>query len=68
MNGEPEPDQHKVSQRGKQIGYGKNTVGYARYRELVPKDKRTRAHPRTPDHTVKWPSKRSFDGVPDRRH
>ena len=33
--------EHKLRQRQRQIDYGKNTLGYARYRELVAKSART---------------------------
>lgn len=32
-----ETDPHRIAQRQKQIDYGKNTLGYARYTEEVPK-------------------------------
>jgi len=50
--------------RQKQIDFGYNTLGYARYVELVPKARRSRdknKHPRTPD-AKQVCSKRSFDG------
>lgn len=34
---EHEIDPHRISQRQKQIDFGKNTVGYQRYRQAVPK-------------------------------
>lgn len=47
--------------REKQIAFGKNTLGYQRYTDAVPRHARTREHPRTPDvHQVC--SKRSWDG------
>ena len=65
-----EQDPHRLSQRQKQIDYGKNTSGYARYRRLVPVDRRRRRgavdgegrrHPRTPD-VHQQCSKRSWMG------
>lgn len=32
-----ETDPHRIAQRQKQIDYGKNTLGYQRYTEEVPK-------------------------------
>lgn len=32
-----EADPHRLSQRQKQVDYGKNTLGYDRYIQLVPK-------------------------------
>ena len=37
---EKERDPHRLSQRLKQIEYGKNTTGYARYRKMVKKSER----------------------------
>jgi len=56
-----EEDDHRLSQRQKQIDFGKNTEGYNRYRELIPKKKRAREDPQTPDKSQKC-SKRSWDG------
>jgi len=56
-----EEDEHRLYQREKQIEFGKNTDGYRSYRELVPKKKRTREEPQTPDKYQKC-SKRSWDG------
>lgn len=57
-----ESDPHRLSQRQKQIDYGKNTLGYERYTELVPRNKRKKfVHPRTPD-IKQVCSKRSWDG------
>ncbi|KAH8053142.1 hypothetical protein JL722_9809 [Aureococcus anophagefferens] len=58
---EKETDARRLSQRRKEITYGKNTLGYDRYTRLVPKEKRSRQDPRTPDVTGKY-SKRQFDG------
>ncbi|GLJ40568.1 hypothetical protein SUGI_0837350 [Cryptomeria japonica] len=56
-----ETDQHKLSQRQKQIDYGKNTLGYERYLELVPRNKRLKNDPHTPE-IKQVCSKRSWDG------
>ncbi|KAL3133158.1 hypothetical protein ABBQ38_007052 [Trebouxia sp. C0009 RCD-2024] len=62
-----ETDPHRIAQRQKQIDYGKNTLGYQRYIEEVPRYLRRKIntpitkHPDTPDvHQIC--SKRSFDG------
>lgn len=52
----------RVRQRLKQIQFGKNTLGYERYISLVPKNKRVKGDPRTPD-IHKNCSKRSWDGL-----
>eukprot|EP01125_Pyxidicula_operculata_P005098 TRINITY_DN1866_c0_g1_i1.p1 TRINITY_DN1866_c0_g1~~TRINITY_DN1866_c0_g1_i1.p1 ORF type:complete len:636 (-),score=218.51 TRINITY_DN1866_c0_g1_i1:2526-4433(-) len=58
----PSPlDDHRIAQRQKQIMYGYHTVGYLRYRLLVPKERRTADHPRTPK-KEQGCSKRSWDG------
>jgi len=54
-------DEHQLEQRQKQIDYGHQTLGYLRYRLLVPKDKRSRDDPRTPKKSQAC-SKRSWDG------
>jgi histone RNA hairpin-binding protein len=57
-----ESDSHKLCQRQKQIDYGKNTLGYERYLELVPRKQRKKSvHPQTPD-IKQVCSKRSWDG------
>ena len=59
-----EDDPRRLEMRQKQIDFGYNTLGYARYVELVPKTRRSRdknKHPRTPD-AKQVCSKRSFDG------
>lgn len=66
---EPEPppmrpeeeDPQRLSQRQKQIDYGKNTLGYERYLEQVPKHVRRKEDPWTPNRRQVC-SKRSFDG------
>lgn len=55
-----EKDVHRVSQRQKQIELGKNTIGYDRYRLLVPRTGRGRRDPQTPDATKLW-SKKQWD-------
>uniref|UniRef100_T1HPA0 SLBP_RNA_bind domain-containing protein n=1 Tax=Rhodnius prolixus TaxID=13249 RepID=T1HPA0_RHOPR len=59
---EPETDQDVIARRQKQIDYGKNTMGYERYRQLVPKESRTKMHPRTPPLNLKF-SRRAWDGL-----
>jgi hypothetical protein len=54
-------DDQRLVQRQKQIDYGYRTVGYLRYRLLVPKDMRKPDHPRTPK-KAQGCSKRSWDG------
>lgn len=57
-----ESDQHRLSQRQKRIDMGKNTLGYVNYVRAVPKHKRRRSDPQTPDiHMIA--SKRQFDGI-----
>eukprot|EP00250_Pteridium_aquilinum_P011375 c20020_g1_i1 orf=128-1159(-) len=56
-----EDDVHRLSQRHKQIEFGKNTLGYERYIELIPKSKRKHKDPRTPN-PKQVCSKRSWDG------
>ena len=58
-----EEDEHRLEQRLKQVGFGKNTVAYDRYLKAVPKSQRQGydVHPRTPDVYEKV-SKRLFTG------
>jgi len=54
-------DIHQLEQRQKQIDYGHQTLGYIRYRLLVPKERRGRDDPRTPKKSQTC-SKRSWEG------
>ncbi|KAF0706963.1 hypothetical protein AaE_013857 [Aphanomyces astaci] len=57
-----ETDQRKLAQRQKQIDFGKNTIGYDRYLQAVPKGRRQFGkHPSTPDKYA-VASKRAWDG------
>ncbi|KAL5284775.1 SLBP family protein [Megaselia abdita] len=58
---EKETDPATLSRRQKQIDYGKNTNSYDKYVSMVPKNQRTKDHPRTPDKNRKY-SRRAFDG------
>lgn len=60
--GEAETDPHRLRQRQKQIDYGKNTLGYDRYKEIIPKEFRRRTDPRTPDIHARISTKR-FNGL-----
>jgi hypothetical protein len=58
-----ETDPHRISQRQRQIDFGKNTIGYQRLCEVYPaKQLRPKTAPRTPDVHKKC-SKRAFDGL-----
>mmetsp|Transcript_17358 Transcript_17358/g.22572 ORF Transcript_17358/g.22572 Transcript_17358/m.22572 type:complete len:229 (+) Transcript_17358:40-726(+) len=59
---EKETDPRRLTQRRKDIQYGKNTLGYERYIRMVPKNERKRSDPMTPDIEMKA-SKRQFDGI-----
>ena len=56
-----ETDPRRIAQREKQVGFGKNTIGYTRYCELVPRNERKPGDPQTPRANVKK-SKRAFAG------
>ncbi|KAK3095988.1 hypothetical protein FSP39_021747 [Pinctada imbricata] len=60
-SGETETDMALVGRRQKAIDYGKNTLAYDRYIRLIPKNKRKRQHPGTPNKYQKC-SRRSWDG------
>jgi len=56
-----EGDPRRLEQRQKQIDYGKNTLGYQEYTTAIPKNKRKRENPKTPN-KFQACSKRSWDG------
>lgn len=59
---EIEKDISILERRQKQIDYGKNTLGYENYTKQVPRDKRTKEHPKTPPKHIKY-SRRAWDGL-----
>ncbi|XP_076650302.1 stem-loop binding protein [Halictus rubicundus] len=59
---EYETDPIILARRQRDIDYGKNTIGYDQYIRAVPKEKRTREHPRTPPRYIKY-SRRGWDGM-----
>ena len=56
-----ETDPTRLSQRAKQIGFGKSSDGYKHYIDLIPKNERSREDPMTPE-VDQVCSKRSWDG------
>lgn len=53
-------DPEVISRRQKQIDYGKNTIGYQNYVKKVPRIKRTKEDPKTPNKNLNY-SRRSWD-------
>ncbi|KAL1380234.1 hypothetical protein pipiens_014364 [Culex pipiens pipiens] len=59
---EYEKDIEVLVRRQKQIDYGKNTLGYENYLRQVPREQRTKEHPKTPPKHIKY-SRRAWDGL-----
>ncbi|KAJ3005279.1 hypothetical protein HKX48_000769, partial [Thoreauomyces humboldtii] len=55
-------EERRMEQRQKQIDYGKNTTGYQRYIQMVPRHRRKRTDPETPKKETRC-SKRCWDGL-----
>lgn len=62
-----ELDKSVIARRQKQVDYGKNTIGYQNYVAMVPKAKRAKNDPRTPDKFAKY-SRRSVHDTDGGRH
>lgn len=60
--GEMETQMDVLKRRQKDVDYGKNTIGYQNYADLVPKDKRKKEQPTTPDKFRKM-SRRCWDNM-----
>ncbi|CAH0555688.1 unnamed protein product [Brassicogethes aeneus] len=57
-----ESDVEVLKRRQKQIDFGKNTLGYEAYLEMVPRGSRSSEDPQTPNKNVKY-SRRAWDGL-----